>query len=779
MELHQRSCVLPSNAPALPKPDSSIPSRVLQERSGNRRHGYADPSSSWKRSSSPVENFYTHRSGGSYFSSNLVAQLSCEKSEDQISYETRRLLQSLQRCEKYRKYRDRQPQNAKERELKWPDNMEEAFFRALVRWPPMGRRKLMHDGSLRGRNELVADSIYKETSLPRTRKQVSSHIQVLKNFFIDQPNIAIYMSTEDMGSKRSRHASSHLNHLRGRQGLGSSASRYGSPSQAGAGLWDGLDYLPSSSHGLGKLQSIQEDPSYTVTDFALWISDEKKHPTHYLSQLAKPSRHVDLNVVDLSSWQKQYREFEFMRAEGWKDRQVLVCDASIKVMTDPQPPGAELSTQFLLKSSKDLSAYDSLQCRTRFYDSGELADQGPKEGPSNMETIGKCSYDDKTGHALIPFGSNFWVKRTSKLSSELRQAKRCEETSQRSKMEMSVRRSLQYLTAMQDIWGTMRDTGDSVCLLTILWRFHQISNESGKMKWRVVNFRNLQDQRWIKHEHSDNKGLADMVTSAAATSIYTSLPLDFSQHPFPHPPHLDLESLNTSALEVMSDFSNPNSATAPTDYSQTHSIPSLTHSHDSSLHPHPHDYHNANDLDFTGGHINICLEPAINLGAYETHLHTPSLNSHANPLHALAEYDHTAHDNFEHATHHDSHTADADFADLGLGLQMQSCYPTRPTWAYQDLISRFEGIAEQTQHDFHSHPSTHQEAIAGHGVLHDGQMHNGLWKLQTGFGDDTGVGARMGVGVGVGGEGRKDSALEVGHGQAILDMIGKRDWRDV
>lgn len=68
------------------------------------------------------------------------------------------------------------------------------IFTALVDVPAMGRRKFSFEGKPHGRNELITIYLwiaYKK-SLPagesedptkmRTRKQVSSHIQVLKGF---------------------------------------------------------------------------------------------------------------------------------------------------------------------------------------------------------------------------------------------------------------------------------------------------------------------------------------------------------------------------------------------------------------------------------------------------------------------------------------------------------------------------------------------------------------------------------------------------------------------
>ncbi|KAF2681038.1 hypothetical protein K458DRAFT_489549 [Lentithecium fluviatile CBS 122367] len=133
------------------------------------------------------------------------------------------------------------------------------------------------------------------------------------------------------------------------------------------------------------------------------------------------------------------------------------------------------------------------------------------------------------------------------------------------------------------------------------------------------------------------------------------------------------------------------------------------------------EYPDTNDFDFSGGHITIsgCLEPTINLAAYESynsqqHSHSQALTS----LHSLADL-------AQHDPHVHDHQNDS-FTNLTLGVLMAKCYATRPSWHHLSLIEHLESAAEaysdlialQSSGGDVQNVMEDGGVVVGHGVLH-------------------------------------------------------------
>ncbi|KAH6669450.1 TEA/ATTS domain family-domain-containing protein [Halenospora varia] len=345
----------------------------------------------------------------------------------------------------YQAYRARSQRegNAPE-DQKWPEILEMAFLDAIMLIPAhMGRRKFSFRGKPHGRNELIAEYIeiayfqslapgqVPDPSMKRTRKQVSSHIQVLKGFLKDHP--AYHRLFPDKKKLQSEFQDSFkddpcLNALaQGRL-----------PTQSYGAYEEFNDNIlaPSPLHSTHLVHSQDPQPPMRPILFWLVITNssipsgprganleelynarivEHKHTT-LSSQLPSST----LNTA-LPSWRQRFPQLTQLQAQGDEDCDIIHMDVSLALMSTHPPDGAELvsRTELSLPTSPSSSQSGGLwQVITTLTKPPELT-RDPSIDPPVENQVGINNFlsaDANETRIKVPFPANAWAQAFTSLT---------------------------------------------------------------------------------------------------------------------------------------------------------------------------------------------------------------------------------------------------------------------------------------------------------------------------------------------------------------------------
>ncbi|KAE8359466.1 TEA/ATTS domain family-domain-containing protein [Aspergillus caelatus] len=362
---------------------------------------------------------------------------------------------SYLRSQKYLEYRARPRRDTgKDGEPVWSDELEDALQEALEATPPMGKRKWSERGKSYGRNQLIAEYIYKLTGKRRTREQGDPDWERLVR--------------------------------------GQLAGHSNNQTQPFGPEWrPSIDTSPSN-HYNSYVYVVQ------CLEFGMWVTAPTmpgriEDAFHVYTRLMGNQQEARMRLEDLTNWRTSFPRLGslLLDVNDPLDCEIILLEANLKLMDGFPPVWSKLGISLELDIASSTSSaapmsnqMENWSCSTYLYEDGRSAFTSKHNLTRQHATKVK-----------LPFESSWWVEVLTSLTKEKLEA----ESSGRH--HAAEERSRQYfctLTAIQEICaskparlpglhnqhsGSSSDEGKRMVI--ILWKFRQARrNEVGVTMWR-------------------------------------------------------------------------------------------------------------------------------------------------------------------------------------------------------------------------------------------------------------------------------------------------------